>query len=645
MSDLLGIGLSGLAAAQAGLSTAGHNIANVNTPGYSRQQVVFAARPPQFTGGGYIGQGVDISNVRREYSDFLAGQLTRATSDSSQLDAYATQLGTLDNLFGDSASGLTPALNDFFTSMNAVAANPADTPSRQTLLSSAQALVDRFHQLDGQLGELAAQSNDTLRSTVSTINGYTAQIAELNRKIAVATSDPTNPPNDLLDQRDQLVTQLNQQVGANVVVQSDGSYNVFLSNGQAVVVGDQATALATQTSVDDPSNLAVGVMTGGSLLAFRSSDITGGALGAALAFRDGPLDGARDALGRIAVALGSAVNAQNQLGVDLNGQPGGNLFNVPAPIVTNSADNLGTGAVSASIADATVLQASDYRLDYNGAQYTLTRLADGTTQTFASLPQTVDGLTLNLSGAPSAGDHFLIQATHYAAGTIGVATNDPSKIAAATPIQTARTPGNIGSGQISAGSVDATYPASPLAAPVTITYASGTGTLTGFPAVPVSVTINGATTVYPAAAPVPYTSGATISFGGMSFTISGAPGNGDSFTLAPNTSGVGDGRNAQALAALANGNLVAGGSATFTGAYGQLVAANGNASKEAQVERDAQDALLTQTQQAQASISGVNLDEEAADLQRFQQAYQASAKVMAVAATLFQSVLDISKGS
>jgi flagellar hook-associated protein 1 len=644
-SDLLGIGLSGLAAAQAGLRTAGHNIANVNTTGYSRQEVLFAARPPQFTGGGWLGQGVNVTNVRRLYSDFLGAQTTRATADASQLDAFATQLDRLDNLFGNATSGLAPALDDFFSSLNAVAANPSDTPSRQTLLSSSQALVDRFHQLDGQLDELKAQSNDQIRSTVASINGISAQIAELNKRIATLTVDPSNPPNDLLDQRDQLVVDLNKQVGASVVVQSDGSYNVFLSNGQAVVVGDQATALAVQTSADDPSSVDVGIDTSGGLVAFSSTDVTGGALGAALAFRDGALDSAQDALGRIAVALGSAVNAQHHLGIDLNGNAGGDFFSVPAPIVTTSQNNTGTGVLSVSVADATTIEASDYRLDYDGTNYTLTRLSDGNAQTFASFPQTVDGLTFTLAGAPATGDHFLIQATHYAAGTLALAVTDASAIAAAAPIRTSAGVSNVGSGKISAGSVDASYLATPLATPVTLAYASGTNTLSGFPAVPVSVTVNGTTTVYPAATPVPYTAGASISFGGITFTLAGALANGDTFTIAPNASGIGDARNAQALAALATQNLVAGGTSTFTGAYGQLVAANGNASREAAIERDAQNALLTQVQQAQAQVSGVNLDEEAADLQRFQQAYQAAAKVMTVAASLFQSVLDIAKGS
>ncbi len=643
-SGILSIGLSGLVAAQAGLRTAGNNIANVNTPGYSRQEVLFAQRPTQQVVGGFLGQGVDVTTVRRHYAEFLAAQTTRATADASQLEAYSGQLDQLDNVLGDATTGLSPAIGGFFTAVNAVAAHPADVPSRQALLSAAQSLTTRFNQLDNQMSEMRTQSNAQLQSGVATINGYTSQIALLNRQIALASLDPQQAPNDLLDRRDLLVTQLNAQVGANVVTQSDGSYNVFLNSGQALVVGQQANTLSTRTNPDDPANLEITMQQGASVLRLGAMDFSGGAMGGAVAFRDGPLDGAQDALGRIAVALGAAVNAQNRQGVDLNGVPGGDIFRVPAPVVRIAGTNTGTGAITATIADASALAASDYRLGFDGANYQLTRLADGTTQSFASLPQTVDGIAITGAGAPATGDHFLIQATHYAAGTLGMVMADPALIAAATPIRTGIVLGNAGTGQISAGSVDATYPAAPLAGTATLTYASGTGTLSGFPAVPVSVTVNGSTTVYPAATPVPYTAGATIAFGGMTVVISGTPANGDKFTLAPNTSGTGDGRNAQALASLAAANTVAGKTTTFAGAYGQLVAANGNATKEAGVERDSQNALLAQSTSAQQTISGVNLDEEAADLQRFQQAYQAAAKMMAVAASLFDSVLAIAKG-
>src|SRR5579862_1819739 len=246
-NSIFGIGLSGLYAAQAGLLTTGHNISNVNTPGYTRQQIIQAATTPQQTASGFIGTGTTVSTVRRVYSDFLNTQALQQQAAASQLDTYSTQTSQLDNLFGDSTAGLSPALSDFFAGVNAVAANPSDIPSRQTLLSSAQGLVGRFQALDQQLTEARTGVNTQITSTVTTINSLSTNIADLNRQIAVAnsTSAGLQPPNDLLDQRDQLLTQLNQQVGATAVAQNDGSINVFLPNGQALVVGQTSYSLTT----------------------------------------------------------------------------------------------------------------------------------------------------------------------------------------------------------------------------------------------------------------------------------------------------------------------------------------------------------------------------------------------------------------
>ncbi|MGA8034270.1 MAG: flagellar hook-associated protein FlgK, partial [Casimicrobiaceae bacterium] len=351
-NGIYGIGLSGLAAAQAGLLTASHNISNANTPGYSRQVVVLGTNIPQFTGGGFIGTGVDVTTVRRAYDDFLGAQATRAQSGASQLDSYSAELSKLDNLFGDPTTGLSPALGDFFSAVNAVTQHPADIASRQSMLSAAQGLVARFAQQNDQLNELRTTDNGEITSAVSAINGYAAQIAELNRKIADASGGGAQPPNDLLDQRDQLVTELNKEVGATTVVQSDGSYNVFLSNGQGLVVGQTAGTLVARPNPDDPQNLEVGLKTGASVLRFTSQTLSGGSLGGLLAFRDGPLVQAQQALGRIAVALGTTFNDQHRLGLDLAGSFGGNFFSVPAPVVTPATSNTGGATLTASIASA-----------------------------------------------------------------------------------------------------------------------------------------------------------------------------------------------------------------------------------------------------------------------------------------------------
>lgn len=647
-NGIFGIGVSGLAAAQAGLLTTSHNISNVNTPGYSRQETLQATRTPMFTGSGFFGTGVNVSSVRRVYSDFLASQTLSAQASASHLDAYNTQAAQLANLFSDSTSGLAPALSDFFAGVNAVAANPADIPSRQTLLSSAQTLTGRFQELQQQMEQTRDGINGQITSSVATINSLATGIADLNGKIAEASagSSGTQPPNDLLDQRDALMTQLNEQLGTTAVAQGDGSVNVFLPNGQALVVGIQSFQLSATRDNSDPRNLQVGLQIGATVSQFRSSDLQGGTLGGLLDFRDNVLDTAENSLGRTAAVIAQSFNDQNKLGVDLNGAPGDDFFAAPTPHVQNALSNTGTATVGASVVNASALTTSDYSLVYDGSNYLLTRLSDKSTQTFATLPQTVDGVAISLaSGTPAAGDSFLIQPTRFAAGDIDVAIDDPNKIAAGAPISTNAPVANTGTGKISAGSVGSTYPASPLAAPVTLTYNSTTGKFSGFPATQaVTVTVGASSTTYVAGAPVPYTAGSTISFGGISLSITGAPANGDTFTVAPNTNGVADNRNALLLAGLQTQNVAVGNTTTIGGTYAQMVSFIGNVAHQAQVESATQDNILSQSQQAQQSVSGVNLDEEAANLQRYQQAYQAASKVLATAASMFDAILNIANG-
>jgi flagellar hook-associated protein 1 FlgK len=638
-SSIFGIGLSGLTAAQAGLATTGHNIANVNTPGYTRQQVLQSTRTPQFTGAGYFGQGVNADTVRRVYSDFLASQVNQTQASAADLAVREAKLVQLDNLMGDDASSLAPALDDFFAGVNAVAARPADVPARQSMLSAAQALVARFNTLGEQLAEVRSGTNTQIEATVGTINSYSTQIAGLNRRIAEATAVAGNlaPANDLLDQRDALVLELNRQIGATAVVQGDGALNVFLSNGQALVVGETAYALQAFRAPTDPGNIAVGLQTPGGFVPFRTQDVTGGALGGLMRFRDGELALAENSLGRIAIVAADAFNDQHRLGVDLAGAPGKDFFAVPP---ARAVTLIGSASLSATISNPGALAASDYQVAYDGSSYRVTRLADGVAQTFATLPQTVDGVAIAVaSGTPAAGDLFLIQPTRSAALDLGLAVKDPAAIAAAAPIRTDAASANTGSGRISGATVDANYLATPLAGPVSFTFATPPTTFSTVGAV--DVTVGTTTTNYPAGAPIPYVQGATVAFGGLTFTLDGAPAGGDVFTVRPNSGGTGDARNALRLAGLSTANLVAGGTTTLHGAYGQAISAIGNATRETGIESAAQERLLQQAQDTQASVSGVNLDEEAANLQRYQQAYQAAGKVMAIAASLFQTVLGI----
>jgi flagellar hook-associated protein 1 FlgK len=628
-SGIFGIGVGGLEAAQAGLLTTSHNISNVNTPGYSRQTVVQATNEPQFTGGGFFGTGVRIDTVRRNYSDFIAAQVRQAQTQASQFDTYSSQISQIDNLLADPDGGLSPALDDFFSSVNAVAAHPDDIPSRQAMLSSAQTLVARFHQLDGQVQQWRDGANAQIKNTVDSINSYSQQLAQLNLQIATASGAAGGQlPNDLLDQRDALIDDLTKQVGASVVKQSDGSLNVFLANGQALVVGSSAFQLTTVPDADDPRNLQVALQTGGSVVQFKDSTLTGGVLGGLLTFRGEALDKTESSLDQIALSLAQGFNAQNRLGQDLNGNPGGDFFSLPQPAATAAAGNGGNATITASITDETALAASDYRLQFDGTNYMLTRLDDNTVQTFTSLPQTVDGITFaQPAGTPQAGDSFVI--SRGGAGDIGVALGDPAAIAAAAPIRTQANQNNIGSGTVSAGSVDGPSPIDSALLPVTIKFTD-----------PNTYEIDSGSGAQLSTGNA-YTPGAPISYTGWTVTISGAPATGDTFQVESNTGGTGDNRNALLLAGLQAQKLMVGGTATLQDAYSQLVGVIGSLAQGAQAGSDAQNALLSQAQQRQQSVSGVNLDEEAANLQRYQQAYQASGKVIATAATLFDTILDV----
>ena len=631
-TSILSIGQSAIAAAQAGLNTTGHNIANASTPGYSRQVVIQGAAQPQNFGFGFMGQGTQVSTIQRVYNEYLGVQVQSAQASKSGLDSYYTQIKQINNMLADPTAGLSPSLQDFFSGIQTLASNPSNISARQATLSSADALTGRFQSLAGQLNEISQGVNSQIQSSVNAINSYARQIAQLNDSIGKVQSAAGQPPNDLLDQRDQLVLDLNKQIKATVVKQGDGSYNVFIGNGQPLVVGTTASKLVSVASTSDPSKTVVAYQSGnGSTVPLSESGLAGGQLGGLVEFRGKTLEPAQNALGRVAIGLASTINAQHSLGQDLNGNLGGALFTLASPVVYANSGNASSASVTASISDAGALTTSDYRLQYDGSQYTLTRLSDNTATTFApaALPQTVDGVTINVSTTPATGDSFLIRPTVNGASGIGVAISDPALLAAAAPIRATAASGNTGSGAIGAGSVNTPPPPNAnLQQPVTITFTSATtynvtGTGTGNP--------TGLT----------YTPGTTISYNGWSTAISGTPAAGDSFTVASNTGGVGDSRNALLLGDLQTANTLGNGTTSYQGAYSQFVSQIGNKTRELEVTSSAAGNLLSQTTLSAQNESGVNLDEEAANLLRYQQAYQAAGKVMQIASQLFDVLLSI----
>ncbi|MCL2829765.1 MAG: flagellar hook-associated protein FlgK [Betaproteobacteria bacterium] len=667
--SLFGIGVSGMSAAQLGLATTGHNITNASTPGFSRQRSVQVTNIPFSTGSGFVGLGTQVSTIERLYSSILAGQVNNAMTRVSELTAYQSQISQIDNMLADPLTGLSPALQQFFSGVNDVASNPALASSRQSMISSAQTLTARFQTLNNRLNELYKGVNDQIGTTVDSINAYAREIANLNQQIATSQASMQQPPNDLLDKRDLLVSQMNELVKVSVSIDRNGAYNVAIGSGQQLVTGVFSSDLVAMPSSADASRTTVGIATPGGPMELPERLVVGGSLGGLLDFRSTTLDRTANQIGQIAASIALTFNAQHGLGQDLLGNVAGdpnftaNFFNITGPRVIGNLNNpAASPTVSASFITpppfngqnfTTDLTSSDYRLSYDGTNTTLTRLSDNKSWTVAGndvndintlLAGESQGFTLDSTGGLLAGTSYLIQPTRAVADSMTVNPTiaaNPSLIAAAAPFRTNATTTNAGDAVIAPGRVGIGYSLASL--PATLTYDNGN--LTGFPAgTTVTVTVNGVATDYvigSPADPVPYTSGAKIAFDGMDFTISGTPANGDTFTIARNTSGTSDNRNALLLSNLQTVKTMSGGLYTFQDNYANLVGDVGNKAREINVGLDAQDAMLSQAQANMESLSGVNLDEEAANLLRYQTAYQASARIIESGIKIFDTLLSL----
>lgn len=636
--SILSIGVSGLNAANVGLTTTSHNIANASTPGYNRQSIVQTTNFSVLTGSGFVGQGTHVETVKRIYSQFLSDQVLSAQAGAAEMESYLQQISQIDNILADSTSGLSTAMSSFFSGVQAVAANPGSIPSRQSMLSTAETLVGRFQSLDQRMAEIRNGVNSQIAGEVSLISSYAGQIADVNQRILLARAGSQNQePNDLLDQRDQLISELNQQVRVSTVTQTDGTMNVFFGNGQPLVVGTDAYSLSTTAALDDPERMVVVVKTpGGTAIQVPESQITGGVLGGLINFRSESLDSAQSALGRIAIAMTQTFNNQHQLGQDLTGALGGDFFSIADPTAYSSSLNTGSASISATFSSSAAanLTTSDYRLAYDGAAYTLTRLSDSQTWTGATAAAVAttanQGFDLALAGAVNAGDSFKIEPTRSGASSISVVVSDARNIAAAAPMRSAAALANTGTGAISAGTVNSPAPPNPnLQQAVTITFNNP----------PTTFNVSGTGTGNPAG--VAYTAGANITYNGWTVQISGSPQANDVFTVSANASGVSDNRNAVLLAGLQTADTMVGGTASYLEAYAQLVSEVGNKTREVKTIGLSQTALAETAVATQQGMSGVNLDEEAANLMRYQQAYQASAKIIEISSKLFDSILAL----
>ena len=543
MSSLINNAMSGLSAAQAALNTASNNISSYNVAGYTRQTTIMAQANSTLGAGGWVGNGVYVSGVQREYDSFITNQLRAAQNQSSGLTVRYEQMSKIDNLLSSTTSSISTSLQGFFTSLQTLVSNAEDPAARQALIGKADGLVNQFKTTDQYLRDQDKQVNIAIGSSVEQINNYAKQIASLNDQISRLTGVGAGAsPNDLLDQRDQLVSELNQIVGVEVSVQDGGTYNLTMANGYTLVQGSSARQLAAVPSSADPSRTTVAYVdaTAGNI-EIPERLLNSGSLGGLLTFRSQDLDQTRNTLNQLALAFAEAFNAQHKQGYDANGDQGEDFFSIGKPSVLSNAKNTGSGTLSAEVTDSSAVQATNYKLVFDGQDWQVTRLSDNTSfkavETNGKL--TFDGLEVTVGAGANANDSFTLKPVSDAIVNMNVLVTDESKIAMASD---------------------------------------------------------------------------------------------------PDAGGS-DNRNGQALLDLQTQKTV--GNKSFNDAYATMVSDVGNKTATLKTSSTAQGNVVTQLYNQQQSISGVNLDEEYGNLQRYQQYYLANAQVLQTANTLFDALLGI----
>lgn len=545
-NSLINTGISGLNAAQNMLNVISNNISNAHTVGYNRQQIILNQATSTQSGKGFTGNGVKVSAVNRTYNQFMVDQLRQAQSQNGSINAYFGELSKIDNLFADKENNLSSQISNLFANLNKLSSNAADPAARQTVMSSLESLVSQFNKTQINLNNQINNVNSELSKQVDKINSYTQQIAELNQKISRLQSvSGGQQPNDLLDQRDQLVNELNEIIGVTVTEQN-GQYNLYLNNGLNLLQGCTINLLTVQPSSNDSSlNAIIFTHNSGATQELTSQNINSGTLHGLLEARDGPLTEARNQMGLIALNLAERFNEVQLGGVDIQGNTGEKLFTYSKPTIIGNNKNQGNSVVSVDYAKITDVKASDYQLTFNGSDWVVTRLSDNQ-QITAELKDgqlMFDGLAITLSGNPIAGDSFVIKPVANAAGSLQLLTKDPNKLA------------------------------------------SG---------------------------------------------------------IADDENGVGDNRNISNLLDIQNQKLVNGNS-TLSDAYASLVSYIGSETQSAKISATASKNIINQINEQNQSVSGVNIEEEYISMQVYMQYYQANAKIIDTATTLFDTILGLTK--
>lgn len=652
-SPLMSLGVRAMAASYAALQTTGHNISNANVAGYSRQQVELVTTKGQFTGAGFFGKGVEVATITRSHNAFVTAEARRSASLAAADGTRLQQLRGLEQVFRTGEGGLGFAVTSFLNTMVDLANNPSDLASRQVVLARASDMATRFSEAGQQLDDMQSGVTAELRTHVSSINQLARGIALANDKIA-GLKGLGQPANDVLDERDRLISRLSELVQVSTIESPDGTLGVFIAGGQRLVLGTEAGQMAVRPHPDDPRRAAVGMVNGPQTLLIDPNALGGGKLAGLLRFQNVDLVDARNMLGRLAAEVGLAVNQQQQRGLNLMGaDPSPPLFHLNAPQALPNPSNArdASGAPLANVrlsytGEPGALKASDYELredPQNPGDWMIRRLIAGVPSTdpadqmsFSGPTATFQGIQIDWSGTPpQPGDRFLLQTVGRGANDMAALLRDPRDLAAASPLTAAAPAANTGTVQVSA----LTATASPLP------FGASSETLSFTREVP-PVVIGGQSYDYTVNSSltgqsIPWNPGQPlVGDNGWRLELAGVPADGDSIQIEPTPAGAlaTNNGNARALLALRDAAFIEGGS--FSDAYGQVMAEIGTRVQSAAVISDISTAVAAQAEQQRASQAGVNLDEEAAKLIQYQQAYQAAAKMLQVAQSLFDTLLQ-----
>lgn len=648
VSPLISLGMRAMGASYAGLQVTGHNIANANVEGYSRQQVSLTTAEGQFTGAGYFGRGVVVQSVTRSHDALLTREAATARSLAAMDSARLTQLRRLEQVFQLGENGLGAATGELMDAFTDLASRPNDLSTRQVVLARARSLAERFGEIDDGLDALQGGVGAALRVSVQQINSLAAGIAEANRRI-VDLKGLGQPANDVLDERDRLISRLAEQVQVTRLEAGDGTMSVFIGGGQRLVLGSEAVQLELQQDAADTSRLAVAVVEGSTRRVLDDGLLAGGALAGLLRFQNDDLVDARARVGQLAASFGSAVNAQQVLGLNLQPPPGSvpsqPMFAIGAPQVLPNQANQRTGAgafigsVAIAIDNPAQLQASEYELQETASgsgAWVLTRLSDGL-QTPVADGDVVDGMRIDFgTPPPQAGDRFRLQPVSRAASGFEALLDDPLDIAAASPLTATTSPANVGTAAVSSLRMTGTPP-SP-GATTTFTFVNNSGAYNW------ELRDGGGTLLSSGSAT--WTPGSTLppagtDINGFSMRLTGVPRTGDVLSVVPTPPSAVAASNGNAVAMQALRDATLTGGRTPADAWSHSLADVGVRVQSAQTASTISQAVSQQAEGQRADKSGVNLDEEAARLIQYQQSYQAAAKVLQVAQTVFQQLIDV----